>query len=152
MTPPTSEFDDLPPEKQAAIEQREAVTQPIYNAVTSLDLTWEIARGNLADLERALRPWEGVSRTWRTLHRDQSAMNQGHHRLVLRRFHNFLGSAASAVWHAERIVARLIRSAVKGSRPPNRSRSPNATPGYKNLITIACSAACATTPFTLVTM
>jgi hypothetical protein len=98
------EFNDLPPHIQAAIRRREAVTRRIHDAVDSLDLTWEIAGGNLAELDRAILAWEGDK--WRTLHQNRPAKHQ-YHRRLLRLFPNFLSSAVSAVWHAERIAARL---------------------------------------------
>jgi len=108
------EFEDLPPEVRLAIGLRDAVTNPLSEAIIRIDFTWDIARGNLNDMERALRPWEEGD--WLSIQQDAARAHQ-YHRLVLRLFHNFLGSAVSAVWHAERIVSRLMRTAVKDFQP-----------------------------------
>lgn len=104
MTLKGDQFDTFPPHIQAAIRRRDAVTRRIHDALASLGLTWEIAGGNLADMDRALGTWEGDK--WRTIHQDVPAKHR-YHRYLLRLFHNFLSSAVSAVWHAERIVGRL---------------------------------------------
>ena len=99
-----NDFDDLPLEVQASIKRRDAVTQPLHEAIQSLDLTWEIVRGSMADLDGALRIWEGPS--WRNMHNDAPGKHR-YHRQLLRLFHNFLASAVSTVSHAVRIVSGL---------------------------------------------
>lgn len=98
------EFDQLPPHVQEAITRRQAFTSPISGAIESLDLTWEIAGGNLTQIYRAMDKWEGDG--WRQIHLDGS-VKHSYHRELLRLFHNFLSSALASVWHAERMVGRL---------------------------------------------
>ena len=97
------EPESLPRHIQEAIKRRDAVTRPVHDSLAALDLTWEIAGGNLAELEQALRIWEG--KQWVEVH--QGATAHKYHRYLLRLFHNFLSSAVAAVWHAERIVGRV---------------------------------------------
>jgi hypothetical protein len=98
------EFKDLPQHVQEAIARREAVTKPLRTAIESLDLSWEITRGNLAELDSTLKEWEGQN--WRAIHNDAAARYR-YHRLILRQFHNFLASAVSAIDHARPLVSRL---------------------------------------------
>jgi hypothetical protein len=110
MTPEAQSFEDLPPEIQAAVKRRDAVTQPLMDGVKSIDLTWEIAGGNMAELNTALLVWEGKG--WERIHQDAVATHR-YHRLLLRLFHNFLSSSVSTMWHAEQLVSKL-----KGVAPP----------------------------------
>ena len=98
------EFKDLPRHVQDAIRRCDMMTEPVSEAVESLDLTWEITGGNLAELDHTLGQWEGPN--WRTIHNDGPASHR-YHRFVLRHFHNFLASAVAAVAHAERVIGCL---------------------------------------------
>jgi hypothetical protein len=98
------DFDELPPHVQEAIRRREAFTSPIFRAIDSLGLTWEIAGGNLTEIYRSIEKWEGDG--WRRIHLD-GMVKHSYHRELLRVFHNFLSSAMASVWHAERMVGRL---------------------------------------------
>lgn len=97
------EFEELPLDIQRDVKRREAVTRPLYEAISALDVSWEIVRGNMEELDRVLDVFEGDE--WLKV-REPPAEYQ-YHREVLRLFHNFLSASTAAVWHAERIVGRV---------------------------------------------
>ena len=101
-------WEDLSPEVQRAIGRRDEIAQPIFGALSALDLSWEIAVGNMSDLDRTLRAYEGSG--WRSI-RGRDAASFQYHRLVLRMFHNFLSASVSTMWHADRIAGRIRRHA-----------------------------------------
>lgn len=107
-----ADFDSLPAPLQRAIVARDAAVEPFSPTIDSLDVSWGIVNGNLAELLATLAVFDTddplrAAAFWQRPHPEKHS----YYCEVVRRLHNVLSAAVAYLDHTRRAAALLKRFA-----------------------------------------
>lgn len=107
-----TDFASLPPPLQRAITARDIALEPFHPTIDSLDVSWGIVKGNIAELLATLDVFDtDDSARAAALWHQTPPIKHKYHLDIVRRLHNVLSAAVAHLEHTRRVASLVKRFA-----------------------------------------